>query len=103
MEDNLCKKSIAVFRRHSSSYVLWGGSDIDIDKRIQECIQSKIADSNIAEMLNKLFPLRPKVAKRHLYKTGTLRYFNMRYVDEANIQFELEKNIEDASSLCNNC
>lgn len=94
--DSLCKKSITVFRRHSSSYVLWGGSDIDIDKRVQECIQTKITNSNIAEMLNKLFPLRPKVAKRHLYKTGTLRYFNMRYVDEVNIQFELEKNIEDA-------
>ena len=93
---NLCKKSIVVYRRYSSSYVLWGGSDINIEQKIHEVKQNKISRGNLVEMLNKLFPLRPKVAKRHLYEKGTLRYFNVRYVDAMNLAFELENDIIDA-------
>lgn len=93
---DLCKKSVVVYRRYSSSYVLWGGSDIDIEQKVHEVKQSKISRGNLVEMLNKLFPLRPKVAKRHLYEKGTLRYFNVRYVDAMNLAFELENNITDA-------
>ena len=93
---NLCKKSVVVYRRYSSSYVLWGGSDIDVEQKIREVKQDKVSRGDLIEMLNKLFPLRPKVAKRYLYKTGTLRYFNMRYVDVKNLAFELEKDIIDA-------
>jgi hypothetical protein len=92
----LCKKSVVVYRRYSSSYVLWGGSDIDIEQKIHEVKQDKITGGDLVEMLNKLFPLRPKVAKRYLYKIGTLRYFKMRYVDVMNLAFELENEIADA-------
>ena len=93
---NLCKKSVVVYRRYSSSYVLWGGSDIDVEQKIREVKQDKVSRGNLIEMLNKLFPLRPKVAKRYLYKTGTLRYFKMSYVDIMNLASELKNDIEDA-------
>ncbi len=92
----LKKKSIIVFRRYSSSYALWGGSDIDIEQKIQEARKSKISPTEITQLLNSQFPLRPKVAKRHLYRTGTLRYFRLRYVDVDNLAFELNREIEEA-------
>ncbi len=94
--ESLCRKSVIVFRRYSSSYVLWGGSDIDIEQKINETKQSKISKTNLVEMLNKLFPLRPKIAKRYFYEKGTLRYFNIRYVDASNLTGELQKEIENA-------
>ena len=93
--NNLCKKSVIIYRKYSHSYVLWGGSDIDIEKKVQETKNSRASAINIAEALNRLFPLRPRIAKRHLYEKGTLRYFKAYYADFENLGTELQKPIED--------
>jgi len=94
--ENLKRKSVIVFRRYSSSYALWGGSDIDVEQKIREAKQNKITCAEITQLLNIQFPLRPKVAKRHLYQTGTLRYFRLCYVDVDHLSFELNKDITES-------
>ncbi len=37
--------------------------------------------SPIVKLLSHIRPLTPIVAQRHSYKTGTLRYFERRYID----------------------
>lgn len=91
----LCRKSVLVFRRYAASYRIWGGSDIDIEEKINETKKTIISSINITEALNKQFPLRPKIAKRHLYKTGTLRFFKIRYIRAEDLESELRKEISD--------
>lgn len=98
---SLCRKSVIVFRRYSSSYRVWGGSDIDIEQRVLDAKRDAVSDQSILASLNKYFPLRPKVAKRHLHKTGTVRYFKLRYVADFDLECELKKDFgnEDGQIL----
>ena len=93
---NLWKKSLVIYRKYSNSYALWGGSDIDIEKKIQDTKNSSISSGNMIEALNKLFPPRPRIAKRYLYEKGTLRYFKVLYGDANNLFIDLQKSIEDS-------
>jgi hypothetical protein len=40
---------------------------------------------NMVSYLSEHVPLRPLVARRHSYRTGTLRYFDVRYADREHL------------------
>ena len=44
-------------------------------------------------------PTRPLVARRHLFETGTLRYFTVRYTDLENFDADLNNPLSDADGL----
>ena len=46
-----------------------------------------------------ILPTRPLVARRHLFETGTLRYFTVRYTDLENFDADLEESLGDADGL----
>ena len=70
-----------VFRRHNRTYVVWQGSDVDLDERMEQA-QRKISGTfSLAEAVQRHLPPRPLVARRHSFETGTLRFFEVRYVD----------------------
>lgn len=94
--ETLQAKSILVFRRHSSSYAIWGGSDIDIDEKIIEARRDIFAGLDIAKSLNEQLELRPRVAKRHFLQKGTLRFFNVEYVDINKLASKLSQKLENA-------
>jgi hypothetical protein len=79
--ERLGKRSILVYRKHSDSYALWEGSDIDLDARLREARVHVSPGTNLARRLNELHRPRPLVAKRHSAQTGTLRYFQVRFAD----------------------
>lgn len=58
---------------------IWEGTDFDIEKELAEEIQR--VNLNLSDILNELSPLKPLVAKRHSYVTGTVRYFERYYVE----------------------
>ena len=78
--DSLCTRSIIVYRRYVSSYHIWGGSDIDIEEKLIQVKNSIITEAEVVNRLNDDFPIRPRVAKRHLFQKGTLRFFKAKYV-----------------------
>jgi len=78
---DLQKRSLIIFRRFNRTYTIWQGSDVDIDERLQEAQQKLSGAFSLAEAVQKYLPPRPLVAKRHSYITGTLRYFEVQYVD----------------------
>jgi hypothetical protein len=49
---SLSRRSVVVFRRHTASYALWEGSDVDIDDRLQAARQSVERDQNLASRSN---------------------------------------------------
>ena len=84
---SLTKKSIIQFRKYSSEYRVWQGSDFDLEAVVQDEL-NQISHFNLPESLNERKSLAPVVARRHTIEKGTLRYFKPRFVDPASYSKE---------------
>jgi hypothetical protein len=89
---SLQRRSVTVFRKHTASYALWEGSDVDIEERIQVARKSVERDQNLAAFLARQVPPQPMIARRHYFPTGTLRYFETCYSDRGAFQDNLFRN-----------
>jgi len=73
--DNLEKKRIIRFRSHSKRYILFEGTDLDIQTALIEA-GNKISEvSDVTALLNKYFQFTPVFAKLYSYEKGTPRFF----------------------------
>ncbi|GIV17516.1 MAG: hypothetical protein KatS3mg022_2951 [Armatimonadota bacterium] len=79
---HLRQRSAIVYRSFNGTYRVWQGSDVDVEERLQEARRQVGHQVNLADLLNRLVPPLPLVARRHSYQTGTLRAFEMRYLDD---------------------
>ncbi|MCY3724601.1 MAG: hypothetical protein OXG97_20490 [Candidatus Poribacteria bacterium] len=95
----LKKRSIAIYRRYNKAYALWQGSDIDIEAKLREAERHIDTKNALATDLSRYLPTRPLVARRHLFETGTLRHFGVRYTDLENFDADMEKSLDDADGL----
>lgn len=96
--DSLQKRSVLVFRKHSSSYMLWQGSDIDLDERLDEAARRLSPNASLAGRIDSRYSARPLVAKRHSFTTGTLRFFKIRFADVATFSKVLARD-DDADGV----
>ena len=92
-------RSIVTYRRHNDVYVLWEGSNVDIEERLREAETHVDTRTALVSDLSRYMPTRPLVARRHLYQTGTLRYFSIRYTDLENFDTDLNEPLGDADGL----
>ncbi len=92
-------RSIVTHRRHNDIFVLWEGSNIDIEERLREAQTHVDTRAALVTDLSRYMPTRPLVARRHLYQTGTLRYFSIRYTDLENFDTDLNEPLGDADGL----
>ena len=95
----LKKRSIAIYRRYNKAYALWEGSDIDIEAKLREAERHLDTKNALATDLSRYLPTRPLVARRHLFETGTLRHFAVRYTDLENFDADMEKPLDNADGL----
>jgi hypothetical protein len=86
---SLTRRSVVVFRRHTGSYALWEGSDVDIEDRLAAARQAVERDQSLAVFLTRQAPPQPLIARRHYFQTGTLRYFEAVYCGRADLQGDL--------------
>ena len=93
------KRSIAIYRRHNDAYALWEGSDIDIESRLSEATAQLDSNQRLATTISEVLPPQPLIARRHLFKTGTLRYFVIQYTDVKRFDADLEEPLGDADGL----
>ena len=95
----LKNRSIVIHRLYNDTFVLWGGSDIDIEAKLHEAethVDRKVAlDTN----LSRYMPTRSLVARRHLFETGTLRHFTVRYTNFEHFDVNLTEPPDDADGL----
>ena len=68
---------------------IWEGSDFDIEKHLTEQIQKLKA--SIADLFNVYYPLNNIVVHRHSYQTGTLRYFEQRFLDNNRDSYDMNE------------
>jgi len=76
----LIQKSIIQFRKYSSEYRVWQGSDFDLETAVQDEL-NQVSHFSLPESLNDRKALPPIVARRHTIETGALRYFQPHFVD----------------------
>lgn len=78
------RKHIA-FRQHRESFVIWEGSDLDIDGMTQ-IARREIGDRvTLVKLLQQYSNSVPVVARRHSYETGAVRFFAARFIDAAEL------------------
>ncbi|QQS48480.1 MAG: hypothetical protein IPM66_07560 [Acidobacteriota bacterium] len=77
--DHLLERGLVMHRRQVDELRIWEGSDFDIEAAVREQIEQQ--RTPLATLLADACPLRPVVAQRHSYQTGTLRFFERRYLD----------------------
>jgi hypothetical protein len=71
-------KKIIRFRAHSKRYILFEGTDLDIQTALIEA-GNKISEVNdVTALLNKYFQFSPVFAKLYSYETGTQRFFEFK-------------------------
>ncbi len=92
-------RSIVTYRRHNDIYAIWEGSDVDIEEKLREAESHVDTQAALVTDLSRYMPTRPLVARRHLYQTGTLRYFTIRYTDLENFDTDLNELLDDADGL----
>ena len=93
------KRSITTYRSYNDAYALWEGSDIDIEEKLREAENRVDTKGTLGAELARYMPTRPLVARRHLFKTGTLRYFTVRYTGIENFDADLKEPLGDADGL----
>ena len=93
------RRSIAIYRRHRGAYALWEGSDIDIESRLTDAAAHLDPNQRLASIISDVLPPQPLIARRHLFETGTLRYFVIRYTDVERFETDLETPLDGADGL----
>lgn len=91
--EQLTKRSVAIYRRHLGSYALWEGSDIDLESRLGEAQREVEHDFPIAPFLMQTLPPEARIARRHYFQKGTLRYFETVYADRDSLRRELSRGL----------
>ena len=93
------QRSIAIHRRYNDAYALWEGSDIDIEARLREAAAHLDPNLRLPATLSTLMQPQPLIARRHLFLTGTLRYFAVRYTDLEGFDADLQMPSDDTDGL----
>jgi hypothetical protein len=69
------------YRQHRDSYIVWEGSDLDLDGLAQEARRELGERVALPSLLQRHADTTPRIARRHSYRSGATRTFAVRYVD----------------------
>ena len=78
---DLEKRDIIRYRTHSSRYILFEGTDLDIHSALVEAGDKLLEVNDITSLLNKYFNFSPVFAKLYSFEKGTPRYFQFRITE----------------------
>jgi hypothetical protein len=76
--EKLVAKKIIIYREYNKRYILFEGTDLDIQTALLEAGQKASQITDLATLLNKYYQLPSIVAKEETYKKGTPRLFEYR-------------------------
>lgn len=93
--DDLKVKGFITYRQMSDELRIWEGTDFDIEKEVSD--EAQRINRPLSDILAELAPLKPLIARRHSYVTGTTRYFERYYLDS--IPETLDCNYQDSDGI----
>lgn len=91
-------KGLVTYRRTMNELRLWEGSDFDVQAEVEARVKSGLGES-LCRLLRELCPLKPLIAQRHSFETGTLRYFEQMYLDAEDSFHALTCSSQEADGL----
>ena len=95
--NELLEKGLITHRRQLDELRIWQGSDFNVDN---ELIRYREENREpLFKLLSSIRPLKPLVAQRHSYQTGTLRYFERCYLDSSRNLNNLSCSTTDSDGL----
>ena len=99
--DTLVNRGILLYRPYAGEYWLWEGSEFDVYGNIRK-YKSKLAITNLQEILQEYLPLPPLIASRHAFETGTVRRFERRWLNVESLNQELvpQKGFDGLALYC---
>jgi hypothetical protein len=77
------------YRQHRDSYIIWEGSDLDLDALAAQARRDLGERVALPGLLQRHADTTPRIARRHSYRSGATRTFAVRYIDAAELQEEL--------------
>ena len=77
--DRLREARALAFRPFGETYHVWQGSTFDLEAALADARQAVSQRTPLADLLRKTLPARPLVARRHSYRTGATRVFDVVY------------------------
>lgn len=87
---------LIIFRRFKGAFSLWQGSDIDLNERFDQGFTQIDRTESLSALLRKRGYVKPFLAKRHLHKTGTFRYFEPWILDMEDLEDVRERPFGEA-------
>lgn len=88
--DSLKEERLVTYRPFKDEYHIWRGSEFDLDAALQEARLQLSARVPLAERLTNTLPPTPIVARRHSFRTGTTRIFEVLYASDETWITQLE-------------
>ncbi len=82
-------RRLITYRQHRDSYIIWEGSDLDLDALAQETRRELGERVSLPQLLQRHADTTPRIARRHSYRTGATRTFAVRYAGAAELSAEL--------------
>jgi hypothetical protein len=95
--DQLLQRGLITHRRQLDELRIWQGSDFNVDSELSTYIENEREPT--FSLLSSIRPLKPIVAQRHSYQTGTLRYFERCYIDSSSNLTDLSCSSPDSDGL----
>ena len=83
-------RRMITYRRHRTSYILWEGSDLDLEALALAQRRELAARVALPELLQRHTELVPRIARRHSYRSGATRAFAVRFVAVAQLDAATE-------------
>jgi len=78
----LCQRGV-LFNRGASGYSLWPYTSVNLEQRFIAASEALNHALPIAEVVQERLDSRPVVARRHYIQSGSLRYFEVRFIAAA--------------------
>jgi hypothetical protein len=88
-----------MYRAHRDSFVLWEGSDLDIERMVQIARHHEGDRLQVATLLQQYADVLPKVARKHSYGTGSVRQFAVRFVSIHDLPAVLDRSPESDGEI----
>jgi hypothetical protein len=82
-------RRLLAYRQHRDSYIIWEGSDLDLDALAQEARRELGERVALPALLQRHADTTPRIARRHSYRYGATRTFAGRYVDTSQLEAAL--------------
>jgi len=81
---DLLAASLIIYRRHTNSYRIWEGSDVDLERTFERA-RRRLVPRPLSERLSEVVRLQPFLAKQHQIETGTMRFVVPFFADCTNV------------------